>query len=291
MKLPSGDLSTGQATLKGIPFMKTIFLFCVGIWCTSAIAQTPIRAKSEEAHYSITKGDASAAVHNTSGEKRYALVIGNKDYKVGPLPNAGNDANDLAELLKQKNFDVQKVIDGTRLEMRNAVRDFANKLVSGGVGLFYYSGHGVQVDGDNFLVPIDADYEYKEEVSDVCVNVSYILRFMETSNNRLNILILDACRNSPFKSFSRSGEKGMVRLEAPTGSIVAYSTAPGLTASDGSGRNGLYTSKLMKYMNVPGMKIEDIFKQVRIEVSKESHQKQIPWESNSLMGDFYFTAQ
>ena len=159
------------------------------------------------------------------------------------------------------------------------------------MGLFYYSGHGVQVDGDNFLVPIDADYEYKEEVSDVCVNVSYILRFMETSNNRLNILILDACRNSPFKSFSRSGEKGMVRLEAPTGSIVAYSTAPGLTASDGSGRNGLYTSKLMKYMNVPGMKIEDIFKQVRIEVSKESHQKQIPWESNSLMGDFYFTAQ
>ena len=114
---------------------------------------------------------------------------------------------------------------------------------------------------------------------------------METSNNRLNILILDACRNSPFKSFSRSGEKGMVRLEAPTGSIVAYSTAPGFTASDGTGKNGLYTSKLMKYMNVPGMKIEDIFKQVRIEVSKESNQKQIPWESNSLMGDFYFTPQ
>ncbi len=257
----------------------------------SVIAQTPIKAKSEEANYSITKNSSSSNITDAIGEKRYALVIGNKDYKVGPLPNAGDDANDLAELLKQKKFEVQKVIDGTRLEMRNAIREFSNKLASGGVGLFYFSGHGVQVDGDNFLVPVDADYEYKEEVPDVCVNVSYILRFMETSNNRLNILILDACRNSPFKSFSRSGEKGMVRLEAPTGSIVAYSTAPGFTASDGTGRNGLYTSKLMKYMNIPGMKIEDIFKQVRIEVSKESKQKQIPWESNSLMGDFYFSVQ
>jgi uncharacterized caspase-like protein len=271
--------------------MKTIFLLCLALVSTTVKAQTLIKAKSEEAPYEITKSNAAHATAAASDEKRYALVIGNKEYKVGPLPNAVNDASDLAELLKQKNFEVQKVIDGTRLEMRNAIRDFANKLVTGGVGLFYYSGHGVQVDGDNFLVPIDADYEYKEEVPDVCVNVSYILRFMETSNNRLNILILDACRNSPFKSFSRSGEKGMVRLEAPTGSIVAYSTAPGFTASDGAGRNGLYTSKLMKYMNVPGMKIEDIFKQVRIEVSKESKQKQIPWESNSLMGDFYFTAQ
>jgi uncharacterized caspase-like protein len=271
--------------------MKAIFLSFLAIVSMSSVAQTLIKAKSDEENYSITKIQGTAVLPAGAVEKRYALVIGNKDYKVGPLPNAGNDANDLSELLKQKNFEVQKVIDGTRLEMRNAIRDFANKLASGGVGLFYYSGHGVQVDGDNFLVPVDANYEYKEEVPDVCVNVSYILRFMETSNNRLNILILDACRNSPFKSFSRSGEKGMVRLEAPTGSIVAYSTAPGFTASDGSGRNGLYTSKLMKYMNVPGMKIEDIFKQVRIEVSKDSNQKQIPWESNSLMGDFYFTVQ
>jgi uncharacterized caspase-like protein len=272
--------------------MKIIFLICFGMLPASLTAQTLIiKAKSDQVTYAITQDNSSQSVTIGAEENKYALVIGNKDYKVGPLPNATNDANDLAELLKQKNFTVEKVINGTRLEIRNAIRDFSNKIASGGVGLFYYSGHGVQVDGDNYLVPIDADYDYKEEVPDVCVNVSYILRSMEASNNRLNILILDACRNSPFKSFSRSGEKGMVRLEAPTGSIIAYSTAPGRTASDGTGRNGLYTSKLMKYMNVPGMKIEDIFKQVRIEVTKESNQMQIPWESNSLMGDFYFTGQ
>jgi uncharacterized caspase-like protein len=111
---------------------------------------------------------------------------------------------------------------------------------------------------------------------------------MELSNNQLNIIILDACRNSPFKSFSRSGEKGMLQVDAPVGSIVAYSTSPGKVASDGDGRNGLYTSKLMKYISIPGMKIEDVFKQVRIEVSKQSNNNQIPWESNALMGDFSF---
>jgi uncharacterized caspase-like protein len=252
------------------------------------VAQQMIKAKSGEQAYNI-RADTAHNATTTTDERKIALVIGNKGYKISPLANAVNDANDLADLLKQKNFDVTKVIDGTRLEMRNAVRQFTEKIAQGGVGLFYYSGHGVQVDGDNFLVPIDASFEYKEEVPDVCVSVASVLRFMESSNNRLNIMILDACRNSPFKSFSRSGEKGMVRVEAPTGSIVAYSTAPGKTASDGTQRNGLYTSKLMKYMNVPGLKIEDIFKQVRIEVSNESGNRQVPWESNSLMGDFYFT--
>ena len=263
-----------------------LLLFSVGSW--PLVAQQLIKAKSGEQAYNILADTAHNATATTD-ERKIALVIGNKGYKISPLANAVNDANDLADLLKQKNFDVTKVIDGTRLEMRNAVRQFTEKIAQGGVGLFYYSGHGVQVDGDNFLVPIDASFEYKEEVPDVCVSVASILRFMESSNNRLNIMILDACRNSPFKSFSRSGEKGMVRVEAPTGSIVAYSTAPGKTASDGTQRNGLYTSKLMKYMNVPGLKIEDIFKQVRIEVSNESGNRQVPWESNSLMGDFYFT--
>jgi uncharacterized caspase-like protein len=269
--------------------MKKLFVLLLSSLLSWPLAaQQVIKAKSGEQAYSI-QADTTHSLTTKTAERKIALVIGNKGYKISPLANAVNDANDLAELLKQKNFDVTKVIDGTRLEMRNAVRQFTEKIAQGGVGLFYYSGHGVQVDGDNFLVPIDASFEYKEEVPDVCVSVSSILRFMESSSNRLNIMILDACRNSPFKSFSRSGEKGMVRVEAPTGSIVAYSTAPGKTASDGTERNGLYTSKLMKYMNVPGLKIEDIFKQVRIEVSNESGNRQVPWESNSLMGDFYFT--
>lgn len=269
--------------------MKKLFVAAMLLALTTVgAAQQMIKARSGEQVYNIAATTADSTTRPAE-ERKIALVIGNKNYPVSPLQNSVNDANDLAELLKQKNFEVHKVIDGTRLEMRNAVRQFTEKIAQGGVGLFYYSGHGVQVDGDNYLVPVDASYEYKEEVPDVCVSVASILRFMESSNNRLNIMILDACRNSPFKSFSRSGEKGMLRVEAPTGSIVAYSTAPGKTASDGTARNGLYTAKLMKYMNVPGLKIEDIFKQVRIEVSQDSGNKQVPWESNSLMGDFYFT--
>lgn len=270
---------------------KIIVLSLLLLSGVNTFSQALIKGRSGERTYAITPSQADRSAAALTTERRVALVIGNKSYRVSPLQNAANDANDLAELLKQKNFEVTTIIDGTRLEMRNAVRDLAQNIAAGAIGLFYYSGHGIQVDDDNFLVPVDANYEYKEEVPEMCLSVSSILRFMETSNNRLNILILDACRNSPFKSFSRSGEKGMLRVEAPTGSIVAYSTAPGKTASDGNTRNGLYTSKLMKYMNVPGMKIEDIFKQVRIEVSKESNQKQIPWESNALMGDFYFSME
>jgi|JI9StandDraft_1071089.scaffolds.fasta_scaffold19128_2 uncharacterized caspase-like protein len=251
-------------------------------------AQGIIKARSASGAYKITKTTLdSTRLEGT--EKRVALVIGNKDYKIGPLQNPENDANDLTILLNKKQFEVIKVVNGTRLEMREAIKSFSQKIADGAIGLFYYSGHGVQVEGENYLVPIDAKIEYKEEVPDECIGVSTILRYMEASNNKLNIMILDACRNSPFRSFSRSGEKGMMRMEAPVGSFVAYSTSPGMTASDGNGRNGLYTSKLMKYLDVPGLKIEEVFKQVRIEVGKESNNSQIPWESNSLMGDFYFT--
>lgn len=254
-----------------------------------SFAQSVIKARSAAGRYNITKSTLDSLRSEGATEKRVALVIGNKTYKVGPLQNPENDANDLTALLTRKKFEVIKVIDGSKLEMREAIKTFNKKVADGAIGLFYYSGHGVQVEGENYLVPIDANIEYKEEVPDECIGVSTILRYMEASNNKLNIMILDACRNSPFKSFSRSGEKGMLRMEAPVGSFVAYSTAPGMTASDGNGRNGLYTSKLMKYLDVPGLKIEEVFKQVRIEVSKESNNSQIPWESNSLMGDFYFT--
>jgi len=256
---------------------------------TKPFAQSVIKARSAAGNYNISKATLDSARSENANEKRVALVIGNKTYKVGPLQNPENDANDLTALLTRKQFEVIKVIDGSKLEMREAIKAFSKKVADGAIGLFYYSGHGVQVEGENYLVPIDANIEYKEEVPDECIGVSTILRYMEASNNKLNIMILDACRNSPFKSFSRSGEKGMLRMEAPVGSFVAYSTAPGMTASDGNGRNGLYTSKLMKYLDVPGLKIEEVFKQVRIEVGKESNNSQIPWESNSLMGDFYFT--
>jgi uncharacterized caspase-like protein len=253
-------------------------------------SQQIIKLRSNEVRYDISRQQQVSKAESAS-ESRIALVIGNKNYRTGPLSNTVNDANDLADLLTRKNFEVIKVIDGTRLEIRDAIRKFVTKISVGSVGLFYYAGHGVQVSGENYLVPVDAKIDYAEDVPEECVAVSSILRYMEVSNNQVNIIILDACRNNPFTSFSRSGDKGMLRVEAPLGSIVAYSTAPGMTASDGTGRNGLYTSKLMKYLDVPGLKIEEVFKQVRIEVSRESNNSQIPWESNSLMTDFYFSSQ
>lgn len=161
------------------------------------------------------------------------------------------------------------------------------------MGLFYYSGHGLQVDGTNYLVPLDADIQLKAEVADECVSANTVLKVMEYSNNRINIVILDACRNNPFRSFSRSDEKGITRMDPPhgakQGSIVAFATAPGDVASDGEGRNGLYTAKLMKYINTPGLKLEEVFKMSRIDVLGESIGRQTPWENNSLTGEFYFT--
>lgn len=225
-------------------------------------------------------------------EKKTALVIGNSSYKTGPLKNAVNDALDMAATLSEKGFKVILKQNASRTDMRDAIREFADEINGGGVGLFYYSGHGLQVDGINYLVPIDANIEMRAEVAEECISAATVLRVMEYSNNRINIIILDACRNSPFRSFSRSEEKGITRMDPPKGakqgSIIAFATAPGDVASDGDGRNGLYTSKLLKYIDTPGLTLEEVFKRVRTEVSLQSDGRQIPWENNSLTGDFFF---
>jgi uncharacterized caspase-like protein len=225
-------------------------------------------------------------------EKKTALVIGNGAYKNGPLKNAVNDALDMAATLSGKGFTVILKQNASRTDMRDAIREFATEINQGGVGLFYYSGHGLQVDGVNYLVPVDANIEMKAEVAEECVSAATVLRVMEYSNNRINVIILDACRNSPFRSFSRSDEKGITKMDPPKGakqgSIIAFATAPGDVASDGDGRNGFYTSKLLKYINTPGLTLEEVFKKVRIEVSSDSNGQQIPWENNSLTGDFFF---
>jgi len=225
-------------------------------------------------------------------EKKTALVIGNSSYKTGPLKNAVNDALDMAATLSEKGFKVILKQNASRTDMRDAIREFADEINGGGVGLFYYSGHGLQVDGINYLVPIDANIEMRAEVAEECISAATVLRVMEYSNNRINIIILDACRNSPFRSFSRSEEKGITRMDPPKGakqgSIIAFTTAPGDVASDGDGRNSLYTSKLLKYIDTPGLTLEEVFKRVRTEVSLQSDGRQIPWENNSLTGDFFF---
>lgn len=225
-------------------------------------------------------------------EQRVALVIGNGSYASSPLANPVNDAMDMAKFLEKCNFYVMKAINADRKEMRRVIRKFGDKINRGAVGLFYYAGHGIQVNGENYLVPIGAEVFSEAEVEDECLKVSSMLRQMETAGNRLNIIILDACRDNPFgRSFRSSGMMGLAKMDAPTGSIIAYATAPGSVAADGSDRNGLFTSYLLKHMIVPGLPIERVFKQIRLDVMKASGKRQVPWESSSLTGDFYFMSK
>lgn len=224
-----------------------------------------------------------------AAESRLALVIGNAAYKSSPLANPVNDARLMELALKEAGFTVLKAENASIREMRRLVRDFGDRLkTSGGVGLFYFAGHGVQVRGENFLVSTDSDIRNEDEVADDSVNASVVLEKMQTAGNRMNIIILDACRDNPFANKSRSAANGLATLSAPSGSLVAYATAPGSVASDGRGGNGLYTHYLVNAIRQPGLPIEEVFKQVRAAVRRDSSNQQTPWENTALEGQFYF---
>ncbi len=224
-----------------------------------------------------------------AANRRIALVIGNGDYDTGPLLNPGNDARAMAGALRETGFEVMEYIDvANQADMKRVIREFGRKIQNGGVGLFYYAGHGIQVNGRNFLVPTKAQIYAEEEVEYESVDVGFVMSQMEIARNRMNIIILDACRNNPFARSWRSAATGLAFINAPTGTLIAYSTAPGSVASDGTGANGLYTEELLRQIRLKGLKIEDVFKNVRSEVLDKSNNMQTPWESSSLVGDFYF---
>jgi uncharacterized caspase-like protein len=231
---------------------------------------------------------ATALAAPAGAEGRYALVIGNSAYKSAPLKNPAKDARDMAALLGTLGFNVTLKIDAGVKDMEEAVRGFGLNLRHGGVGLFYFAGHGIQVAGSNYLVPVDAKIQSESDVRFECVDAGRVLGKMEDAGNSLNIVILDACRNNPFSRGFRSADRGLAEMRAPTGSIIAYATAPGSVASDGSGENGIYTKHLLKNMRTPGLPITDVFMRVRMGVVGETVKKQVPWESSSLTGYFYF---
>lgn len=238
--------------------------------------------------------DQPALAELYKNEKRYALIIGNAKYKrVGALKNPENDAKDVSAVLQKMNFEVISLVDATYMEIRSAFRKFHDKLVNGPkdqtIGLVYYSGHGLQNDGENYLVPIDASIEYEDDIPRQCFPVQkIILGNMERSNSRMNILILDACRNNAFPQNMRSIGNGLAEMKTGKGSFIAYSTAPGSIASDGVGRNGLYTQELIKAILKPGLSIEQVFKEVRINVLRLSGEKQYTWDNSNITGEFYF---
>jgi hypothetical protein len=238
----------------------------------------------------LNRSNETLLVPSTSSENRVALVIGNGNYLNGGLKNPINDAKLMASELEKAGFRVFINTDSDLVTMKESIREFGNELKRNpGVGLFYYAGHGLQNKGVNYLVPVNADIQHAYDIEDECMRADRVLRMMELYQNPLNIVILDACRNNPYTSDFRSMDRGLAQPQtAPTGSIIAFATAPGKTASDGEGSNGLYTNELVKAMRVPGLTIEEIFKRARINVAELTGDQQIPWENSSLFGDFYF---
>jgi hypothetical protein len=232
---------------------------------------------------------AAWAQGDAKPERRLALVIGNGAYPTSPLRNPTNDARALAAALKALGFEVTAHENLGQREMRRAILDFGTRLREGGVGLFYFAGHGVQVNGRNYLVPVDAAINSEAEVEVEALDVASVLARMETARNRVNLVVLDACRDNPFARSFRSTTRGLAAIDAPSGTLIAYATAPGRVARDGEGANGLYTGELLKTLQAPGLRVEEVFKRVRQSVLERSGGDQVPWESSSLVGDFLFT--
>ena len=221
-------------------------------------------------------------------EQRVALVIGNGDYQDGRLRNPPNDARVMAQKLRQCNFEVIERINSDQQGMEDAIREFGMQIQRGGVGLFYYAGHGMQVQGINYLIPIGAEVNAEHEVKYEAVDAGRVLSEMESAGNRVNIVILDACRNNPFARSFRSSDRGLKKMDAPRGSLLAYATAPGDVAADGDEKNGLYTSKLLLHMDTPGLAVEQVFKNVGRDVQQKTGGSQVPWIALSLTEDFFF---
>lgn len=221
-------------------------------------------------------------------EKRTALVIGNAAYKKGALLNPVNDARGIADVLRKLNFKVIEIEDAGMAKMGMAIDEFGRAIKEGGIALVFYAGHGMQVKGENYLVPVDADFKSENDVPYKSVALGQILSKLEDAKPRVNIVMLDACRDNPFARSWRSAKGGLATIDAPSGTVIAFATAPGKTAADGSGSNGLYTSHLLKQLTVPNLRIEDVLKNTRKAVAAESNNEQIPWDSSSLTGEFYF---
>ena len=222
--------------------------------------------------------------------RRIALVVGNTNYKVRHLKNSVNDADDVFKSLKATGFEVIDLRDATLPQMRTAVRQFGDRLVNNDVGLVYYSGHGVEVKGRNYFIPVNADIQREDEIADQGLDVALILEKMSTAGKGVNILIVDACRDDPFGRSFRSSSRGLANMDAPRGTIIAYATSPGKVASDGDPRerNSPYTKHLVKAMQSPNKPIEQVFREVRRAVQNETKKQQTPWENTSLSGDFFF---
>ncbi|MBT1515111.1 caspase family protein [Bradyrhizobium sp. SRL28] len=235
--------------------------------------------------------DIRNGMQTPPAEQRVALVIGNSNYQTAPkLANPGNDAQSMAQLLNTAGFEVTQATDLARSEMVRVVQDFSAKVAErgpGAVAMIYYAGHGVQVAGENYLLPVDAKISAPSDLDGNSLRLVDLMGTLESIQSRMRIVVLDACRNNPFPEVNDTG-RGLAIVDAPNGSIVGYSTAPGMEAQDGDGNHSPYTSAFLNIAREPNLPIEQLFKRVRLEVNNTTKGKQTPWESSSLTSDFYF---
>ena len=223
-----------------------------------------------------------------AGDSRVALVIGNASYRDSPLKNPVNDARAMAAKLRELGFQVVERHNLNTKQIGRTLSEFRSKLTPGGTALFFYAGHGLQVDGANYLPAVDADIGAEEDVPNQSINVDQVLRVMDGGKSRVNLVFLDACRNNPYARSFRSAGEGLAKVNAPSGTLIFYATRPGSVAADGSGRNGLYTENLLAALDVPGLTAEQVQKRVAAGVEKDSNGRQEPWMEGLLKGDFYF---
>ena len=227
-------------------------------------------------------------------DRRVALVIGNSAYRNNPLVNPVNDASDLEATLRGLGFKTIFVKDATIDQMRNATRQFADEAASSDVALIFFAGHGIEAKGRNYLIPVSADIKHEYELEDQAYDAGRWLDMLEsmksTNKQRVNIVIIDACRNNDLSRGWRSASRGLARMDAPTGTFVAFATAPGKVAMDGAKgqRNSPFTKNLLRAIQTPDMPIELVFKEVRRLVLEETKNEQVPWDNSSLVGDFVF---
>lgn len=230
----------------------------------------------------------------TWAEERIALVVGNSSYSlVSGLDNPANDARLMAQTLEKQGFQVRSLIDASQLDMKRGIAQFGRDLRNAGTdatGLFYYAGHGVQSYGTNYLLPVDVEVTDAADLDLVAIEAQSVLRQMFSARNKTNIMILDACRNNPFSDIPEFNDNGLAEMQAPTGTFLAYATAPGGVALDGNQGNSPFTRALAGQMSTPGLPIEQMFKNVRVDVIEKTQGAQTPWDSSSLTSDFSFVA-
>jgi len=225
--------------------------------------------------------------------QKEALIIGINDYKhLPPLEKCLNDANDLSDFLSKCGFTTSVLQNPTQKEVINEVANFKKKIKDNTISVIYFSGHGLQVDGDNFIVPVDPNITIAEEIPYMCIHASDLLIASDVKSQNMHLLILDACRNNPFKSGIKGISGGLAKMDAPLGTLIAYSTAANTTSIErAADRNGIYTKFLLESLAIPNLSVEQVFKNTRTNVISSTEGRQVPWDLSSLHGEnFSFIA-